>query len=76
MQKKPFQKTKELVNLLKQLTNEMNSIGKNINQVARYTNFLQEHKIISEALNRFNTEIIKYTSLQIKFEKLLKSIFK
>lgn len=73
--KKRFEKTKEITNLLTQLTCEMNAIGKNINQVARYTNFLLENKVVSENINRFNSEIIKYTALQMSFEKLLKKIF-
>jgi hypothetical protein len=64
-----------MTNLLTQLTCEMNAIGKNINQVERYTNFLLENKVVSENINRFNSEIIKYTALQMSFEKLLKKIF-
>lgn len=73
--KKRFEKTKEMTNLLIQLTNEMNAIDKSINQVARYINFLLENKVVSDNINRFNSEIIKYTALQMSFEKLLKKIF-
>lgn len=73
--KKRFEKTKEITNLLTQLTYEMNTIAKSIHQIARYTSFLLENKVVSEDINRFNSEIIKYTALQMSFEKLLKKIF-
>ena len=62
--------------MLKQLTNEMTTIGKNVNQVARYANFLLENKMALDCLHSFNKEIIKYTKSQVRFEKLLKDIFR
>ena len=73
--KKSFEKTKEVKKLLKNLSFEMNAVGTNINQIARYTNFLLENKITFDSINRFNTAILQYTAIQIRFEKLLKKIF-
>ncbi len=73
--KKPFEKTKELTETMESLTNEMNAVGKNINQVARYTNFLLEHRINFDSIDRFNSNIIKYTAMQMRFEQLLKKVF-
>lgn len=70
-----FEKTKELTKTMKSLTNEMNAVGKNINQAAKYTNFLLEHRINFDSIERFNVNIIKYTAIQMKFEQLLKKIF-
>lgn len=73
---KSFITTKELITMLKQMTNEMTTIGKNVNQVARYANFLLENKMALDCLHSFNKEIIKYTESQVRFEKLLKDIFR
>jgi hypothetical protein len=72
---KPFDKTKELTKTMKSLTNEMNAVGENINQAAKYTNFLLENRISFDSIDRFNTNIIKYTAMQMKFEQLLKKVF-
>jgi hypothetical protein len=72
---KSFEHTKELTKTMKSLTNEMNAVGKNINQAAKYTNFLLEHHINFDSIDRFNVNIIKYTAIQMKFEQLLKNIF-
>jgi hypothetical protein len=61
---------------MKSLTNEMNAVGKNINRAAIYTNFLLEHRISFDSIDRFNTNIIKYTAIQMKFKNVLKNIFK
>jgi hypothetical protein len=34
------------------------------------------NKIVFDSINRFNSAIIQYTAIQMKFEKLLKNIFK
>lgn len=72
---KSFEQTKELTKTMKSLTNEMNAVGKNINNAAKYTNFLLEHRISFDSIDRFNTNIIKYTAIQMKFEQLLKKVF-
>jgi hypothetical protein len=53
----------------------MNAVGENINQAAKYTNFLLENRISFDSIDRFNTNIIKYTAMQMKFEQLLKKVF-
>jgi hypothetical protein len=73
---RPFNKTKELTKTMKSLTYEMKAVGKNINQAARYTNFLLEHRLSFDSINRFNKNIIIYTAMQMKFENVLKNIFK
>jgi hypothetical protein len=73
---RPFNKTKELTKTMKSLTKEMKAVGKNINQAARYTNFLLEHRLSFDSINRFNKNIVIYTAMQMKFENVLKNIFK
>jgi hypothetical protein len=73
---RPFNKTKELTKTMKSLTYEMKAVGKNISQAARYTNFLLEHKLSFDSINRFNKNIAIYTAMQMKFENELKNIFK
>lgn len=73
---KSFILTKELIILLKQLTTEMNTIGRNMHQMARYSSFLLDNKVSFDSLNSFNNQLIKYMEMQMRFEKLLKSLFK
>jgi predicted thioredoxin/glutaredoxin len=64
---------KQVINLIR----EVNAVGKNINQVARYVNFLEGNGIVyAPAIERFNQNILAYTDTQIKIENLLKQILK
>jgi hypothetical protein len=72
---RPFNKTKELTKTMNSLTKEMKAVGKNINQAAKYTNFLLENRLSFDSINRFNKNIIRYTAMQMKFEQLLKKVF-
>jgi hypothetical protein len=64
---------KQVINLIQ----EVNAVGKNINQVARYVNFLEGNGIVyAPAIERFNQNILTYIDTQIKIENLLKQILK
>lgn len=64
---------KKLENLIK----EVNAVGKNINQVARYVNFLELNGIQHvPSIDRFNHEILAYTALQIRIEAYFKQLLK
>jgi hypothetical protein len=59
------------------LIKEVNAVGKNVNQVARYVNFLEDNGITyAPSIERFNHEILAYTAAQIKIETLLKQVLK
>ena len=69
--------SKELDKKLEILIRELNALGKNINQVARYVNFLEASGIsYAPAIERFNHEILKYTATQIRIESYLKQLMK
>ena len=72
-----FRMTDEVKKALQELKKEVNSIGVNVNQIARYINFLEDNGIIhAPAIERFNSLIIKYTALQLRIEGRLKQFFK
>jgi hypothetical protein len=59
------------------LMKEVNAVGRNVNQVARYVNFLEDNGVTyAPSIDRFNYEILAYTAAQIKIEKLLKQVLK
>lgn len=71
------QVSKNVANKVETLIKEVNVVGKNINQVARYVNFLEDNNIAyTPSIERFNQEITRYTATQIKIETLLKQILK
>ncbi len=69
---KKLEKTKEFVQIVRELTFEINAIGNNINQIARYSNLLLEKKVKFDSLALFNPIIIAYTSTLLKVEQTLK----
>jgi hypothetical protein len=69
--------SKEMDKKLENLIREVNYVGKNINQVARYVNFLEQNGIqYVPSIDRFNHEILVYTALQIKIEAYFKQLMK
>lgn len=69
--------SKKVEDRVEALTKEVNAVGKNINQIARYVNFLEDNDIVyAPSIERFNHEITRYTANQIKIETLLKQILK
>jgi uncharacterized protein (DUF1778 family) len=76
-EKKNIISSKEMDKKLENLTKEMNAVGKNINQIARYVNFLELTGIpYAPAIDRFNHEILAYTALQIRIEAYYKQLLK
>jgi hypothetical protein len=76
-EKKSKLSSKELEKKLEKLIQEVNAIGKNINQAARYVNFLESGDIKHvPSIDRFNREISNYTALQIRIEGYLKQLLK
>ena len=72
-----FRMTDEVKKAFQELKKEVNSIGVNVNQIARYINFLEDNGIVhAPAIERFNNLIIKYTTLQLRIEGRLKQFFK
>lgn len=75
--KKNANVSKKVEDRVEALIKEVNAVGKNINQVARYVNFLEDNGIsYAPSIERFNSEIGNYTAKQIKIETLLKQILK
>lgn len=69
--------SKEMDKKLENLIKEVNAVGKNINQVARYVNFLELNGIQHvPSIDRFNHEILAYTALQIRIEAYFKQLLK
>jgi uncharacterized protein (DUF1778 family) len=71
---KKLEKTKDFVKTVQAMTFEINAIGKNINQIARYSNLLLEKKVKFDSLALFNPIITQYTSTLLKFEQTLKKV--
>lgn len=76
-EKKGIVSSKEMDRKLESLIQEVNAVGKNINQVARYVNFLELNGIqYVPSIDRFNHETLAYTALQIKIEAYFKQLMK
>lgn len=71
---KKLEKTTEFIKTVKELTFEISAIGKNINQVARYSNLLLEQRVKFDSLSQFNPIIADYTSTLLKVEQTLKKV--
>lgn len=71
---KKLEKTKEIVGVVRAMTFEISAIGKNINQIARYSNLLFEQKIKFDSLAQFNPVMMQYTATLLKFEQTLKKL--
>jgi len=71
---KKLEKTKAFTQAVRELTFEINGIGKNINQIARYTNLLLEQRVKFDSLAQFNPIITAYTSTLLKVEQTLKKV--
>ncbi len=72
-----FRLTSQVLESVKKLTTEVNAIGKNINHVARYVNFLEENNIKhTPAIERFHREITQYTALQMNIEDTISQFLK
>lgn len=68
---------REALDALNVLGREVGAIGKNINQIARYVNYLKANNMVKpHVLEEYNTLLRKLTEIELSMQKTIRGFFR